>query len=134
MAGLGVCAIDDIALSVLATVIGRRPRSGELIVDAGWMALSPDRATAGQGIDQGYGLVCDLDLIPYPELVVREVNQEHGIVASRAGSPAAASIPIGAKVRILPNHACATAAQHAAYAVIDVGGRVADVWPRLSGW
>src|SRR5215510_6708810 len=54
MAGLGVCEIDDIALSVLSSVIGHHTRSGQLIVDAGWMALSRDRGTSDQGVDQGY--------------------------------------------------------------------------------
>lgn len=30
-----------------------------VLVDAGWMALSRDRGTANQQIDQGYGVVCD---------------------------------------------------------------------------
>ncbi|MFU8878341.1 MAG: alanine racemase, partial [Wenzhouxiangellaceae bacterium] len=59
MAGLGVCELDDIAISVLCEVIGHREHSGEFLVDAGWMALSRDRGTADQEIDQGYGVVCD---------------------------------------------------------------------------
>jgi D-serine deaminase-like pyridoxal phosphate-dependent protein len=43
------------------------------------MALSRDRGTARQVLDQGYGLVCDLDGRPYPDLIVAEANQEHGI-------------------------------------------------------
>ena len=56
MAGLGVCAVDDIAISVLATVIGHQPEKGWIITDAGWMALSRDRGTSAQPVDQGYGL------------------------------------------------------------------------------
>jgi D-serine deaminase-like pyridoxal phosphate-dependent protein len=44
MAGLGVCSLDDIALSVLTTVIGHQREKGWIIVDAGWMAMSRDRA------------------------------------------------------------------------------------------
>ena len=57
MAGIDVCSQDDIALSVLATVIGRRADKGWVLVDAGWMALSRDRGTARQHVGQGYGLV-----------------------------------------------------------------------------
>ena len=57
--GVGVCAIDDIAVSVLATVIGAKPEKGWVLVDAGWMALSRDRGTASQKLDQVYGVVCD---------------------------------------------------------------------------
>ncbi|HZN46196.1 MAG TPA: alanine racemase, partial [Ramlibacter sp.] len=60
MAGIGVCGVDDIALSVLATVIGHQRDKGWTLLDAGWMAMSRDRGTASQPLDQGYGLVCDL--------------------------------------------------------------------------
>ncbi|MEP7330246.1 MAG: alanine racemase, partial [Betaproteobacteria bacterium] len=39
MAGTSVCSVDEIALSVLTTVIGHQPERGWIIVDAGWMAL-----------------------------------------------------------------------------------------------
>ena len=48
MAGLNVCKVDDIAVSVLATVIGHQAEKGWTIVDAGWMAMSRDRGTAQQ--------------------------------------------------------------------------------------
>jgi D-serine deaminase-like pyridoxal phosphate-dependent protein len=57
MAGLGVCSVDEIALSVLGTVIGHQHDKGWVITDAGWMALSRDRGTARQKTDQGYGVV-----------------------------------------------------------------------------
>ncbi len=136
MAGLGVCAPEDIALSVLTTVIGHQSDRGWILVDAGWMALSRDRGTAGQPLDQYYGLVCDLHGEVIPDLVVVQANQEHGIIALRPGSDAALpDLPVGARLRILPNHACATAAQHDAYEV--VAGRsleIAATWPRVRGW
>ena len=49
MVGIGVCTIDDIALSVLATVIGHQHERGWILIDAGWMALSRDRGTGGKG-------------------------------------------------------------------------------------
>jgi D-serine deaminase-like pyridoxal phosphate-dependent protein len=60
MAGLGVCEVDDVALSVVVTVIGHRPDLGWVITDGGWMAMSRHRGTAAQAVDQGYGLVADL--------------------------------------------------------------------------
>ncbi len=108
-AGVGSCKVDDIAVSVLATVIGHRPDKGWIITDAGWMAMSRDRGTARQAVDQGYGLVCDLAGRPYPDLLVADANQEHGVVALRKGSGATLpDLPIGSRVRVLPNHACAT--------------------------
>ena len=135
MAGLGVCAVEDLALSVLASVIGHQPERNWVITDAGWMALSRDRGTSAQTIDQGYGLVCDLAGRPIDELIVTGTNQEHGIVAERHGRPIDFErFPVGTLLRILPNHACATAAQHAHYQVIAGEPVVEAVWPRFSGW
>jgi len=136
MHGIGVCAIDDIALSVLTTVIGHKPEKGWILTDAGWTALSRDRGTASHPVDQGYGLVCDADGVPYPDLIVADVSQEHGIIAVRPGSGAVLpDIPVGAQVRILPNHACATGAQHELYHVVRTGSRdIVATWPRMRGW
>lgn len=134
-AGVGAVALEDIALSVLATVIGHQRKKGWIITDAGWMALSRDRGTARQAVDQGYGVVCDLAGRPYPDLIVADANQEHGIVALRRSSEAALpDLALGTRLRILPNHACATGAQHDRYHVLDGTGRVAKVWPRINGW
>lgn len=134
-AGVGTCGLDDIVLSVLATVIGHQRAKGWIVVDAGWMALSRDRGTARQAVDQGYGIVCDAAGRPYPDLIVRDANQEHGIVALRPGSTAALpELALGARLRILPNHACATAAQHDRYHVLDAAGRADATWPRIAGW
>jgi D-serine deaminase-like pyridoxal phosphate-dependent protein len=136
MHGVGVCSLEDIAVSVLATVIGRKPEKGWILVDAGWMALSRDRGTASQAIDQRYGLVCDMHGHPFPDLLVAEASQEHGILALRSGSrEPLPDLPVGARVRILPNHACATAAQHEAYEVVGGASDVVEAsWPRMRGW
>jgi D-serine deaminase-like pyridoxal phosphate-dependent protein len=135
MAGLGVCSIDDIALSVLTSVIGHQAERNWIITDAGWMALSRDRGTAKQRVDQGYGVVCDLGGRPIDDLIVADTNQEHGIIAKRNGKPLDMSrFPVGTLLRILPNHACATAAQHPHYQVIAHDPVVEAVWPRFSGW
>ncbi len=136
MAGIGVCAVHDIALSVVTTVIGHQPRKGWILVDAGWMALSRDRGTAKQEVDQGYGLVCDLQGKPYQDLIVVDANQEHGVIAVRPGSPGELpELPIGTRLRILPNHACSTAAQHDRYHVVHGHNAEVDaVWPRFGGW
>ena len=134
MAGLGVCAVDDIALSVLGSVIGHQRERQWIITDAGWMAMSRDRGTANHAVDQGYGLVCDAHGKPLDDLIMVDANQEHGIIARRDGGPIDFSrFPIGSLVRVLPNHACATGAQHRAYHVLR-GGRLADTWDRIGGW
>lgn len=135
MAGIGVCVLDDLALTVLATVIGHQKAKGWIITDAGWTALSRDRGTAGQAVDQGFGLVCDLDGIPIPDLIVSSANQEHGILTMRPGAKARwPDLPIGTLLRIMPNHACATAAQHGQYTVLPVNPGPLETWPRFGGW
>ena len=57
-AEIGTNGLDDIAVTVLTSVIGRRP--GRLLVDAGGLALSKDRSTEAVPRDYGYGLVLDL--------------------------------------------------------------------------
>jgi D-serine deaminase-like pyridoxal phosphate-dependent protein len=135
MAGLGVCSVDDVALSVLGTVIGQRPDKGWTLIDAGWMAMSRDRGTASQAVDQGYGIVCDADGRPIDDLIVVGANQEHGIIGHRSGKvEGALQLPVGTQVRILPNHACSTAAQYPRYEVLHGGRGVAATWDRFSGW
>lgn len=136
MAGIEVCDVDDIALSVLTTVIGHQEARGWTICDAGWMAMSRDRGTAGQEVDQGYGIVCDEAGAVIPGLIVLQANQEHGVIARRPGSDAQMpEFPVGTRLRILPNHACATAAQHQQYHVIpDEAGAPLGLWPRFGGW
>ncbi|WP_255361044.1 alanine racemase [Kutzneria sp. 744] len=137
MAGIGVCDIDDLALSVVVTVIGHRLDKGWILTDGGWMATSRDRGTAVQQVDQGYGLVTDLAGRVISDLVMTGASQEHGVLSLRPGS--ARHLPdlaIGSRVRILPNHACATAAQHREYHVVDGQSSLAvqAVWPRHNGW
>ena len=135
MAGIGVCRTDEIALSVLATVIGHQKDKGWTLTDAGWMAMSRDRGTARQPVDQGYGLVCDTSGRLLGNMLMIDANQEHGILAARPGATSdAIHLPLGTQVRILPNHACATAAQFPGYQVLDAGQRVTDFWPRFYGW
>ncbi|MBK6852423.1 MAG: alanine racemase [Burkholderiales bacterium] len=135
MAALGVCRPEDIAVSVLTTVIGHRRDQGWTLVDAGWMALSRDRGLAGEFVDQGYGLVCDAQGQVLTDYIVTAANQEHGIVAHRSGDPARLlDLPVGSMLRILPNHACATAAQHGAYQVLSARGELQVAWPRFGGW
>jgi D-serine deaminase-like pyridoxal phosphate-dependent protein len=136
MVGLGVCPIEDVALSVLCAVIGHQRDKNWLITDGGWMALSRDRGTAAFPLDQGYGAVGDVHGEPLPGLVVHGTNQEHGLVSRRGGGPLDfARFPVGTMLRVLPNHACATAAQHDRYHVVRGRGlAVEDVVPRFSGW
>ena len=135
MRNVGVCQLDDIALSVLTTVIGHQEEKGWAIVDAGWMAMSRDRGTQKQVTDYGYGQVCEAGGNVIPGYVISGANQEHGII-SRVGSPDLTIVkrfPVGTQLRILPNHACATGAQFPEYQAVDRQGEV-KTWSRFYGW
>lgn len=134
-AELGTCNVDDIAISVLASVIGHSRSHGRVLVDAGFLALSRDRGTSDFPIDWGYGAVCDALTCELIENVrVDSTNQEHGIITATSGELDWSRFPIGGRVRILPNHACATAAAYDRYFVTDSGERVTGMWKRVNGW
>jgi D-serine deaminase-like pyridoxal phosphate-dependent protein len=135
MHNIGVCSTEDLALSVLTTVIGHQVDKGWAIVDAGWMAMSRDRGTQKQRQDFGYGQVCDSTGQVLPGYTLSSANQEHGIL-SRQLTPdpdIATRFPIGTQLRILPNHACATGAQFPHYQALAADGTL-SCWPRLQGW
>jgi D-serine deaminase-like pyridoxal phosphate-dependent protein len=134
-AELGTCSTGDIAIGVLASVIGHNRHHGRVLIDAGFLALSRDRGTAKLPVDWGYGAVCDAiagEIID--DVTVSSTNQEHGIVTSRSGAIDFERFPVGCRVKILPNHACATAAAYERYFVTDGSERVVDVWERVNGW
>lgn len=135
MHNIGVCAPGDIALSVLATVIGHQAEKGWAILDAGWMAMSRDRGTAKQKHDFGYGQACDLEGRVIEGYVLSGANQEHGILSLADGKATdiVERFPIGTRLRILPNHACATGAQFPEYHALAQDGSL-RAWPRLHGW
>lgn len=135
MCNVGVCTMDEIALSVLTTVIGHQEEKGWAIVDAGWMAMSRDRGTQKQKFDYGYGQVCTVDGEPIEGYIVDGTNQEHGIVCRHGGidRDIVRRFPVGTRLRILPNHACATAAQFPGYQAVLPDGEV-ESWPRFYGW
>jgi D-serine deaminase-like pyridoxal phosphate-dependent protein len=125
-ATIGSCRFEDVAVSVLATVIGSYPERREAVIDAGALALSKD--TGPDHIDPrfGYGVVCDLDLRPLDAKLVA-LSQEHGKLAT--GEPLA----VGTRVRVVPNHSCLTAAMYDRYHVVE-GARVVGEWRPVRGW
>jgi len=134
MRSIGVCRTEDIAISVLATVTGHQRERGWVITDAGWMAMSGDRGATSKDFDAGYGVVCDLDGTPIGDLCLIRANQEHGVIGSPSGLPVDfEAFPVGRMLRVLPNHACATAGQFDRYIVIDRGEIVGE-WGRTRGW
>jgi D-serine deaminase-like pyridoxal phosphate-dependent protein len=133
-AGIGVCNNNDIALSVLTTVISHKKNQNRLITDAGGMALSKDQSTQGTSFDCKYGLVADMGGTIIDDLFVEGANQEHGLITHKSGKVDFDRYPIGTKLRILPVHSCMTAAAYNTYNVIDGSNKIINVWQRCNGW
>ena len=131
---IGSCAAGDLALSVLASVIGHYPHRNQVLIDAGALALSKDISAQEFQPKVGYGTIADP---PAMDMAVVDCSQEHGFVASDHPIPYG-NLPVGSRVRVLPNHACITAAAYDRYYVVDSeldGGKtVVDTYDRINGW
>jgi len=134
-AQLGTCGIDDIAISVLASVIAHDRPNNRLVLDAGGLALSKDRSTEHAPKDYGYGLLVGEDGSRFEtDMIVAGVSQEHGEVRADDPLPFDA-MPVGSRVRVLPNHVCMTAASYDRYFVTEsTGTEVIDEWHKATGW
>lgn len=129
----GVCRHEDVALMVLASVIGHNKTAGKILLDAGGLALSKDLGANASRPEVGYGELCDpLTGAPLGGLFVDAVSQEHGhvLVKSEADYD---RVPIGSVIAIAPNHACMTAAAYERYHVVE-GAKVTAEWKRVNGW
>lgn len=130
-ATIGSGTLDDCVLTVLAAVVHRDRSQGKVVLDAGAIALSKDRGAVDLDAASGYGRVCDLagrDL----GLRLDSLSQEHGVVRV-TDRTLLEQLVVGSRVRVLVNHSCLTAAQHAAYQVVE-GERVVDRWAIHRGW
>lgn len=89
---LGSCAPEDIALTVHATVVSRRP--GQVVLDAGSKVIGADRASWATGFGR---------LLDHPEARVVQLSEHHAVVAWDAAEPLPS---LGTRVRVVPNHVC----------------------------
>ncbi|MCI0692953.1 D-TA family PLP-dependent enzyme [candidate division KSB1 bacterium] len=97
---LGSCTEEQIAASVLATVISRLAPD-RAIIDAGNKTMCTDNAA---DFDKTIGMVVD-----YPELTFNYSSEEHGRITSQAGN---IDLKVGDRVRLIPNHACGMMNMH----------------------
>jgi len=128
-----VCREEDIAVSVLSSVIGHTRHARTLILDAGALALSKDIGANRLLSDAAYGYLCDPHSMQrLGRLAVNTVHQEHGTVLVE-DERWFDRLPVGSVVRVLPNHACITSAGYDAFDVVR-GGALVDRWERINGW
>ncbi|CAK9779633.1 hypothetical protein CC85DRAFT_280780 [Cutaneotrichosporon oleaginosum] len=123
-AATGLVREGGLALSVLATVVGKYAERGEVLTDCGALAVSKD-----QGPTPGFGRVVSKG---HEGWSLGRVSQEHGVLVKGEG---AREIEIGEKVRIVPQHACLACACHPWFYIVAGGGdEVVDVWVPWKGW
>jgi D-serine deaminase-like pyridoxal phosphate-dependent protein len=109
----GAATLDDVALTVCATVISR-PTRDRAIIDAGSKALSSDRSAV-----EGHGLVLEA-----PSSRLFRLDEEHGYLELAGGD----ELELGRQVRIVPNHACAVSNLFAELALVREGALFGS-WP-----
>jgi len=97
---LGTCSEDQIAASVLATVISR-PAPDRAIIDAGNKTMCTDNAA---DFNNTIGAV-----VGQPELTFHYSSEEHGRITSKTG---VMNLKVGDRLRLLPNHACGMMNMH----------------------
>jgi len=110
----GTATWDNCAMRVRATVVSR-PTDGRAILDCGTKVLTSDQY--GQ---KGFGHVME-----YPEAVVANLSEEHGIVDLSA---CAERPRVGEIVHVVPNHCCVVSNMMDELYGIR-GGQVEVVWP-----
>ena len=112
----GVCTPAECALTVLASVVSCG--AGHAVCDAGALALSKDPGVGEPTMGAVYADAGASRLSRRQRLVA--LSQEHGKLAEPAR--------VGSLLRILPNHACLTAACFDHAWLVD-GERVLERWP-----
>jgi D-serine deaminase-like pyridoxal phosphate-dependent protein len=131
---LGSCKIEDIAISILASVIGHRRDLNQLVLDCGQAALSAFQPTGELAARFGCGLVTPIDRRANQwSLKIDRTETEHGMIVGGDNPLPFDALPIGYKVRVAPLSANATAALHTDLMIVQ-GGAVVDCWERTRGW
>jgi D-serine deaminase-like pyridoxal phosphate-dependent protein len=100
----------DIALTAVATVVSRSP--DHLILDAGSKVLGADRAAYASGFGR---------LLDYPDARLTALSEHHATVAG-------VDLPLGKRVRVVPNHVCAAVNLADDY-LVDSAGEELTTWP-----
>ena len=120
---LGACGVRDCALTLLASVVSSQPGARHSVIDAGALSLSKDPGPEWVEPRSFGEIFSDYGRAELSEDVrVASLSQEHGIVN--------ASLPVGQRLRILPNHSCLAVPCFDEYVLVrgeEIVGR-APIW------
>lgn len=105
---LGSCGPDDIALTCHATVVSQA--GGRIVLDAGSKALGADRPAWTSGFGR---------LLDFPDARIVMLSEHHAVVDMPDPH-----LPLGAGVRVVPNHACNAVALADTLEIVENGRRV----------
>lgn len=112
-AAFGLCAIDDCAAAVLATVVSR-PAPDRIVIDGGSKAFATDVQPGKAPLYlEGFG-----HIVGDSEARFERMNEEHGVIAVNSAS----GYGVGDLVAIIPNHICSTVNLHNAVYLRDPAG------------
>ena len=130
---IGSCSREDVAFSILVTVVGEYPEQNKVLINAGGLAFSMDPGP--NHVDQGcgYGTFFTSDgRHAFPELRLTSISQEHGQVSGMKPIDFK-KISIGTQLRVVPNHSCLASALYDRYHVVRES-EVEDEWRPVRGW
>jgi D-serine deaminase-like pyridoxal phosphate-dependent protein len=111
---IGSCTADDIATVVACPVVSIHPERNDLIIYGGAVHLSKESLREQSG-RVTFGAVVLLDQngwsAPLPNVWVRSISQEHGIIHAQDSAYAALvqHVQVGGLVGVIPIHSCLTA-------------------------
>jgi len=117
MTAWGAVVPDEIALTVLCTVVSR-PLPERATIDGGSKTFAGDIAAGAVPGLSGHGRAVDI------EGYIEEMNEEHGMVRLLPGSDPA----VGDQLRFIPNHVC-TAVNLSDELIGMRSGKIVTVWP-----
>lgn len=122
--GLGVATWQECALTVLTTVVSRHrdaDGSERLFLDAGRKVFTADLSDTMEGY--GSILYNARTMEPLPHARFTGLSEEHGWVRVRGG----ATLSVGDRVRVVPNHACVVVNTQRNLYVVDEG-EIVETW------
>ena len=126
-AAIGSCTLDDVAVTVLGSVLSVFP--DRAILDVGALSLSKDPGPTHVDPGCGFGRLLGVDNQPLSGLSLVGISQEHGKVKG----PGAPHLTVGDRVRVMPNHSCLSMA---CFPVVHGvrGTEVVAEWSPCRGW
>jgi D-serine deaminase-like pyridoxal phosphate-dependent protein len=130
---IGSCRSADAAFSILVSVSGLYPKRNQFLIDAGALSFSKDPGANHMDPQCGYGTFYSADgKRELSDLRLFSLSQEVGKASSKHTLDYD-NLPIGTKLRVVPNHSCLAAALHDRYFVVRKGD-VVDEWKPIRGW